>query len=84
MGLQRVPKELKTEVPTLKHTFNHTTQKDETRGGLMNKKCMWPHMGYDAACVDTMEMIMKSWISPHLLGGKVYRRGMSRDRRSWV
>lgn len=29
---------------------------------------MWAHMGYDAACVDTMEMIMKSWISPHLFG----------------
>lgn len=24
-------------------------------------------MGYDAACVDTMEMVMKSWITPHLL-----------------
>lgn len=23
-------------------------------------------MGPTAACVDTMEMIMKSWISPHL------------------
>lgn len=23
-------------------------------------------MGYDAACVDTMGMIMKSWITPHL------------------
>lgn len=25
-------------------------------------------MGPTAACVDTMEMIMKSWISPHLFG----------------
>lgn len=29
---------------------------------------MWAHMGYDAACVHTIEMIMKSWISPHLFG----------------
>lgn len=27
---------------------------------------MWVHMGCDAAFVDTMEMIMKSWITPHL------------------
>lgn len=26
---------------------------------------MWVHMGCDAA-FDTMEMIMKSWITPHL------------------
>lgn len=25
-------------------------------------------MGPTAACIDTMEMIMKSWISPHLFG----------------
>ena len=39
MALQRVPNDLKTKMSTLKHTLNYTTHtnKDKTRGGLMNE-----------------------------------------------
>lgn len=32
---------------------------------------MWAHMGSDAACVDTIDTLMKAQITPHLSKGRL-------------